>query len=179
MPRGENMFRIIGLVLTTILILHARPLNAKSMVEAKSSDVKVYAKPEKNAQVIKELQKGDVLESEDRKGMYWKVKLDDGSPGFVSVMQVKRKSVESDDKLASELRKAVQEQANSSDSSIRTRSAVMGVRGLDESKDIDFIGNVKPNLRSVYNMENMAVEKKELEKLEEQVFAEIENKIKN
>ena len=172
------MFRLRWLVSALAVVMAASPLIAGSVVEAKKAGVKVYEKPSKKAKILLKLKKGDRLDSKDRKGMYWKVRTKDGTEGFVSVMKVKRKSVESDDQLASALRKAVQDKADDDSSNARARSAVMGVRGLDESKDIEFIGNVKPNLRSVFKMESLVVSSGELEKLEGEIFSEIEGKMK-
>ena len=51
----------------------------------------------------------------------------------------------------------------------------MGVRGLAQDEDTEFAGNVKPNLRAVYFMEDAFVSEKQLEGLGDLVFAEIEN----
>jgi hypothetical protein len=50
----------------------------------------------------------------------------------------------------------------------------MGVRGLDESGETSFAGNVKPNLRQVYVMEDRIVEQKSLDDLAGLVAKEME-----
>lgn len=144
-------------------------------VAAKKDGVKVFEKASKKAPVMLELKKGESLESEGRKGMYWKVSTK-GKLGFVSVMKVKRKKGKPS-KLTNAL-KSVVKQGRDNDDAVaqRSRSAVMGVRGLDESSDAAFAGNVKPNLRLVFMMEDMAVTDSQIENIENLVMGEIEAK---
>ena len=58
----------------------------------------------------------------------------------------------------------------------RQRSTVMGVRGLDENEETAFAGNVKPNLRMVYAMEDIVVKADEIDQIGDLVFKEIEKK---
>jgi len=145
-------------------------------VAAKRDGVAVTAEAKKDSAVIMELKKGDVLEAGDREGMFWKVITKDGKKGFISVMAVQRQGGE-DSGLASALRdedlKA--RQTNDGSDSTRARSAVMGVRGLDESKDTAMAGNIRPDLRAVYRMEDRTVLANRLDRLENLVTKEIEN----
>ena len=145
-------------------------------VEAKKNGTKVLSGAKKGAAVIKTLKKGDQIESGERKGMYWQVKVD-GKDGFVSIMKVKRVAV-SDSGLSDAMRTASQNGRQSDDvSNTRSRSAVMGVRGLDESDDTSFAGNAKPNFRMVYAMEDRETSDKSVEKLGDLVFNEIEKRM--
>ncbi|MEZ4742056.1 MAG: SH3 domain-containing protein [Bdellovibrionota bacterium] len=150
---------------------------ASSLVEAKKDGVKVFAEPNKDADTITTLKKGDAVETISRKGMYWNVKAG-GKTGFVSVMKVKLKKG-SPSTLTSVIQKVVK-QGRESDNpdSNRARSAVMGVRGLDESDETAFAGNVKPNLRMVFLMEDIVTDESKIEALGDAVFAEIEKKVK-
>ena len=108
--------------------------------------------------------------------MYWKVETDKGEQGFVSVLKMKRNKAKVSGKLSAALQKAVQQGRSEDDSSnIRSRSAVMGVRGLDES-DVASAGNVKPNKRMVQAMENITIQSSEIEKIAELVEKEVEFK---
>lgn len=172
------MTRLFTKMILLLSLMVAVDAFAKSVVEAKKKGVKVYAKADKKSDVISKMKKGEQLPASDRSGMYWQVTLSSGETGFVSVLKVKRKSIE-DDGLASALRKAVQKERHTGDAqNARARSAVMGVRGLDESKDLDFVGNVKPNLRMVYTMENFVVSNQQIENLGEKVFGEVEKRVK-
>jgi len=68
--------------------------------------------------------------------MFWEVKTADGKAGFVSIMKVNRKADAGGESLSNSLRKAIKdgrddkEEVNGS----RSRSAVMGVRGLSPAK---------------------------------------------
>ncbi len=145
-------------------------------VAAKKDGVPVTSEAKKDAAVLVELKKGDVLEAGDREGMFWKVKTKDGKAGYVSVMLVQRQAGE-DSNLASALRDEALKarQNNDGSDSTRARSAVMGVRGLDESKDTAMAGNIRPDLRAVYRMEDRIVANTRVDRLEQLVLKEIEN----
>ena len=154
-----------------------------SQVEArelvpKKNGVKVYETASRKSSVLKELKKKDSIEELGRSGMFWKVKLKNGDQGFVSVMKVKRKPSKKSGEFSTALRKAIQQGRSADDASnVRNRSAVMGVRGLDESDDTAFAGNVKPNPRLVVAMENLTVDPKSIEKIGNLVEREIEVKL--
>ena len=50
----------------------------------------------------------------------------------------------------------------------------MGVRGLDENDDTAMIGNMKPNLRMVFAMEDRHVSPKKINALGEKILKEVE-----
>ena len=71
--------------------------------------------------------------------------------------------------------KEIQKTRNQNDiANNRTRSTVMGVRGLDETSEVKSAGNVRPQLRLVYEMENYFVAEKKINKLEDLVRKEVE-----
>jgi hypothetical protein len=150
------------------------------LLTPKQGGASVLAEPNQSAKVLKELKDGESVESGDRKGMYWEVKLADGTKGFVSVVKVKRAAGGSDSgSISDALRSKVKEGRQEDDvANARTRSTVMGVRGLDESGDTAFAGNARPNMRMVYQMEDRQVDPKAIEKLGNQVSTELENKLK-
>lgn len=118
---------------------------------------KLLSEPDRKSSVLSKLKKGAVLESLGRKGMFWKAKYEE-KEGYISVMKVKRKSTGKSG-LADVIRAATKENRENSDSArVRSRSAVMGVRGLDESSSLAQIGNLKPDLRAVYRMEDRSVD---------------------
>jgi len=141
-------------------------------VEAKKDGVDILSSPEKSGTVIKKMKKGESLTAKERKGMYWEVKTKDGKSGFVSVLLVKHKADESG--LSNAIRSSVKEGRSSGDvEATRSRSAVMGVRGLDEN-DTALAGNIRPNLRAVYGMEDMHISKIQLDAFGEELTREIE-----
>ncbi len=127
-------------------------------VAAKVEGVEVYAKPDKDSSVVKKLHKDEAVEAIERLGMFWQINAKDAK-GYVFVTKVQSRGGEEKGAISSALREAVQQGRQEDDSAnVRTRSAVMGVRGLDSS-DSEFAGNVKPNLRMVYAMENINTNK--------------------
>mgnify|MGYP003338126981 CR=1 FL=1 len=168
--------KFLKLVVILTLFGNAQYSLAKSLV-AKKDGVKVYAEGSKKSKVVATLAKGDEMESTERKGMYWQVDYK-GKKGFVSVMKVKKKAGQSSGGIAEALRDAVKQGRDESDATnSRQRSAVMGVRGLDESSETEFAGNVKPNLRMVYNMEGFLVKQTDVDAIGDLVASEIEKKI--
>lgn len=150
---------------------------AAAPVAAKKDGVTVTAEPKKGAAVLVELKKGETLDASDREGMFWKVKTKDGKAGFVSVMAVQRQAGE-EGGIQGALREAALAARQSGDGggdSARARSAVMGVRGLDESSETAAIGTIRPDLRAVYRMEDRSISDKRIDKIENLVAKEIEN----
>jgi uncharacterized protein YgiM (DUF1202 family) len=166
---------IVGLAALTV----TEGLAFGASVAAKKDGVEVLSEAAKGASVLATLKKGDTVDAVERKGMYWQVKTSAGATGFVSVMNVAHKTSEEDKSLSKAIRDAAKDGRGDDDSVVatRTRSAVMGVRGLDESADTSAVGNVKPNLRMVYGMEDRVVNPKSLEDLGNKVTAEIEKKM--
>lgn len=162
-------------VLTLIVFMSFIPaLYAKGKVAAKSNGVEVYAEAKKDASVLQKLKKDELLDSLERKGMYWEVKTADGKQGFVSVMKVKLMPQNAKG-INSMLKNAVQEAREANEiNSGRTRSTVMGVRGLDENSEVQFAGNMRPNMRLVYKMEDLDVPQKRLDALQAKITREIE-----
>lgn len=164
----------ITLVLSLSLLLTSSL--AAAPVAAKKDGVQVTAEAKKDAAVITQLKKGETLEAQDREGMFWKVQTKDGKKGYVSVMNVQRQSGD-DAGLANALREEALKARQDSDGSnaTRARSAVMGVRGLDESKDTATAGNIRPDLRAVYRMEDREVVAQRIDQLGDLINKEIEN----
>ena len=162
---------VAGMWLSVMIATAATALT----VTAKKDGVKVTKEASKSSDVLKTLKKGESLDALERKGLYWQVKVDGDATGFVSILKVKRGSAASGG-IAEAIRAASEEGRADGDNieNTRTRSAVMGVRGLDESSETQYAGNAKPNLRLVYQMEDRRVPKKRVQKLESQVMKELE-----
>ena len=143
-------------------------------IEAKKDGVKVLKEAKRSATTLMTLKKGEALESISRKGLYWKVKTPKGE-GFVSVMKVKR-NASSGGGLSKAIRLATKDGRDSGENmaNARSRSAVMGVRGLDENDDTAMIGNMKPNLRMVFAMEDRHVSPKKINALGDKILKEVE-----
>ncbi len=149
-------------------------------VEATADNVQILAAANRSAAVVGTLSKGESVSSKDRIGMYWQVTTKDGKDGFVSFTSVKAKKEQESASLSGALRDAVQEHRDENDpSNVRARSTVMGVRGLQESKEVGFAGNVRPNLRLVYNLESFPLNKQKVDAIGTSVQAEIARKMKN
>ena len=147
----------------------------QSMVVAKKDGVTVTAEASKDSKVIRTLTKGAAIQTVERKGMFWKVKVD-GADGFVSVMNVERQAGGESGSIAKAIQSAAAEGREKEDASggQRARSAVMGVRGLDETEETAGAGNVKPNLRMIYLMEDRVVSPQKIKSLENMVMKEVE-----
>lgn len=164
------------LVLLGCVSLTSGPLFAGA-VAAKKNGVKVLKEPGKDAETIMTLKKDESVESSERKGMFWKVKTAKGE-GYVAFLDVTRKA-EDDGSLSKAIRAAARDSRDMDDvKSGRARSAVMGVRGLDESGETSYAGSVKPNLRLVYNMEDQVVDQQKIDKIADLVQEEIAAKMK-
>lgn len=167
--------KIFSFILTTLISFAFSVSAFAGMVEAKRDGVKVFAEANKKADVLKKLKKGEALETKERKGMYWLIDLE-GKEAYVSVMKVKR-TKDGGSAISDALRSAVEQGRRENDAAnARQRSTVMGVRGLDENEKTAFAGNVKPNLRMVYAMEDIVVKSSDIDKIGDLVFQEIEKK---
>ena len=140
---------------------------------AKKDEVKVHSEKSTKSPVVATLKKGEVVSTIKRAGMLWKVETENGSEGFVKVFDVSIKASD-DNGLVDAMRDAARSDGDDMDSvkSNRSRSAVMGVRGLDESSKTSFAGNVKPNFELVDRMEGYRVEGAAIASLEERLLKE-------
>lgn len=162
--------RNILMYLPFALLAHAAQA---AEVEAKK-DTKIYKEATNKSDVVGDLKSGESVESVERKGMFWQIKMKGGETGFVSVLAVKHKA-DSNDNLAKAIKNAVKQgRADEGDSDVRQRSAVMGVRGLAEDDSAGNAGKIRPNLRAVFALEDMTVRKKDIEALGADVLSEIE-----
>ncbi len=147
------------------------------MVEASKDGVDVLSAADKASAVLQKLKKGDTLRAGERSGMYWQVTGKDGKPGFVSVLAVKVKPG-NDEGLNDAMREAVKNgRAQQSADGGRTRSAVMGVRGLDDTSDTGLAASLRPNLHAVYMMEDREMPRGRVDQQAALVTAEIERKV--
>jgi uncharacterized protein YgiM (DUF1202 family) len=164
-----------NLPIVIVAMLLASMLQA-APVAAKKDGVQVTSEAKKDSAVLVTLNKGEALEAQVREGMFWKVLTKDGKTGYVSVMNVQRQSGE-DTGLASTLREEALKARQDSESGnvSRARSAVMGVRGLDESNDTATASNIRPDLRAVYRMEDREIQRVRIDRLENLISKEIEN----
>lgn len=150
-----------------------------SSVEAKKDNVEVYASADKAAAILAKLKKGESVTSKERSGMYWQVKLQSGQSGFVSVLNVKVKSDGESGGLNNAIREAVKAgRASGEQDGSRSRSAVMGVRGLDDTSDTAMAGAVRPNLRAVYMMEDLDISPEKIDQQADIVTRDIELQLK-
>ncbi len=168
--------RIVIFAYKMISVLAAMTFAVTAMsatIAAKKDGVKVFDRPSKRANVILKLKKGQALEASERSGMYWRVQVEDSKTGYVAFMKVRRKASSS-----SALSNAIKDAAHKSRDmdgvkTARSRSAVMGVRGLDESSETAYAGNTTPNLRMVYAMEDRQVSAKKIRRHENLIMEEV------
>lgn len=162
-----------------IFCLYAPVGWGKAVIKAKQDHVKIYEKASKTAAITGELQKGGTLPAHNRTGMFWEVESTSGKMGYVSVLSVQYEADgKSNEGISSALHNAIQKTREEDESAqVRARTSVMGVRGLDESKDSEFAGNVRPNLRMVYEMEDRVVAPAKLNKLAQDVTTEVEHRV--
>ena len=164
-------FLVGGLVLS----FGATAFSAASVTPKRKKAVDIFDAPKRKASKIGKLKPGTALDAIERTGMYWKVKYK-SREAYVSVMKVTRQTG-SASSFAKAIRNAAQESRGTDDvANTRARSAVMGVRGLDESDEVSGAGNVSPNLRMVYAMEDLKISQKGVDRIGDLVFSEIEAK---
>ena len=147
------------------------------VVEAQKDGVDVYAAADKGSAVLVKLKKGETLTSQERSGMYWQVSAAGGKTGYVSVLAVK---IKAEDKagLNEAMREAVKNgRSQSAADGGRTRSAVMGVRGLDDTSDTSLAASLRPNLHAVYAMEDYEMADGGVSVQADLVTKEIESKL--
>jgi hypothetical protein len=145
-------------------------------VEAKKDGVEVYQDATNKSAVVTTLKSGQAVVAGERKGMYWQVTVA-GKPGFVSVLAVKHRA-DADAGLAKAIKSVASEGRSDSDGKdSRARSAVMGVRGLADDDNVGNAANIRPNLRAVYQMEDIHANDKKVKALGDQVLREVSRKV--
>lgn len=145
-------------------------------VVAKKDGVEIFSESTNKSDVLGTLKEGESLEAVERKGMFWQVKLKDAKTGYVSILAVKHKA-DTNPGLMKAINGAVRgERAPDEASETRARSAVMGVRGLREDDDMAQASQIRPNLRAVFEMEDVRVSQKKIGELGDKVMGEIVRK---
>jgi hypothetical protein len=165
-------------ILLGVILFAWSGLSFAGEVEAKKDGVEVFAAADKSSAVVSKLKKGESAVSKERSGMYWQVQLAGGQTGFVSVLAVKIKA-NAKAGLNDALREAVKSGREAAEQKgARSRSAVMGVRGLDDN-DTAMAGSVRPNLRAVYALEDMEVPQAKLDRqgaiIQNDIIAQMNN----
>lgn len=178
MNKQGNFARLVFGIAAIGLLFIFSTISYGAYLEVKRKSAKVFASPKKGAEVIVTLKKGSKLTSIERKGMFWKVKTSAGKEGYVSVMYVKRKAGSKDKSIANAIRSVARDSRDMDDvKGARARTAVMGVRGLDESSETSYAGSTRPNMRMVYMMEDLKISQKKIDRLGDLVAKEIEKKM--
>ena len=172
----SRSFNVVAAMSVLVLPTMARAAE----VQAKSDGVQVLDKPANQGAVVSTMKKGDVLPAADeRKGMFYEVTVAGGKKGYVLFTKVQRNESNTSS-LATAIRDAAQK--NRKDNAVtdqsRTRSAVMGVRGLDESEELASAGGIRPDLRLVYRMEDRDSSGRDLASLETDIAREVELRMK-
>ena len=169
-----KIFRIFTVL--SFLLVNSTALAAS--LAAKKDGVKVTKQPKKTAKVLITLKKGEVVTKLSRKGMYWKVEAKSGAVGYVSVMKVKRLATK-ESSISDSIRQVSKSSRPDEEQQVgaRARSSVMGVRGLSEGGTNKYAGNVWPNMRLVFAMEDRHFDSKEISRLAFAVEDELEKKV--
>ncbi|MFW7380471.1 MAG: SH3 domain-containing protein [Oligoflexus sp.] len=174
------MSRMLLISLTTMFFIITNSQESfANQLAAKKDGVKVTATPQANGELVATLAAGEAVDQVSRKGMFWQVKTADGKTGFVAVTLMQRQANDSAT-LAKAIRRAAADAREEGDdvTGNRMRTAVMGVRGLDEDEDTASAGNVRPNMDLVYKMEDRWVQAKRVRSLENRLQAEIQQRMK-
>jgi hypothetical protein len=177
-PKGpQTMPRsMMGAGLTVPLVLAYSPWGLAAEVVAKKDGVEIFAESTNKSEVLGTLKKGESLESVERKGMFWQVKVKESKIGYVSILAVKH-NADANPGLVKAINGAVRgDRALDDSSESRARSAVMGVRGLRADDDMAQASQVRPNLRAVFEMEDVRVSQKKIGELGDKVMGEIARK---
>lgn len=142
------------------------------VIKAKKDEVNIFSEPSKAATILHTLKTNETIKAQGRKGMFWIVNIDK-KVGYVYSLDVTRVS-SSDDAIASSIVSLMKKTRDMDEvKSTRVRSGVMGVRGLQTSKSMDNAGNVKPNIRMVYMMEDRQINPHDIAKIANAVNKEI------
>ena len=121
---------------------------------------------------IKRLKKGEKLELIEKSGSFWKVKVDGGTEGYISGIQVKR--VESKDGASADPYKTSPDsQKGQTSSRTRKNNAVMGIRGLDDGSTKTDAAAAKPDLKKVKSMEEKPVDPSAVSDIESGLESEL------
>lgn len=169
--------RIFRAVLAAVVWIAVAAHAADRQMVAQRDGTKVYSEPSMKSAVKTELPKGTAVMvfEEGGKGLFRKVRLTDGTEGFVAYIQLAEQASGSSTKVMNLVRQLVKP-GDQPDDSARRRSAaaVMGIRGLAASKseELDSVSNARPNLKAVYDMEERQVKAADLEKLSQEVARE-------
>lgn len=169
--------RCYFVVATGLSVLFMSSAAYAGVVTPKRASAKILQEAKKSAPVIGTIKKGEELDAGERKGMYWSVQYK-GQQGYVSVLQVSTKSGSQGSILSNAIRGVAQESRGTDDvQTSRSRSAVMGVRGLDESDSMGSAGDAQPRLNMVYAMEDREITSKSIEDFGDLVFQEVEQRV--
>src|SRR5438045_419524 len=124
----SSKIMILDFMAACLVLILTESLLGREVV-AKSDGVQVYEQVDK-AKVLQTLKTCDAVEAFERRGMFWQVSSKDVK-GYVMVTMVQSRGTEEKSAISSALREAVQQGRKEDDSAnVRSRSAVMGVRGL-------------------------------------------------
>lgn len=163
-----RLFLKACLVSTFVLPLLYGTADAMELV-TKKAGVSVYSKAVPNAPALGTLKDHEKVEASTRMGMYWVVQFN-GQKAYVRVADVQPAR-------NSDVSSALKYQANKKDGENGGRAratAVMGIRGLDDSEDITGGGTGKPNTELTHRMENRPVDSHAISEIEKSVNAELE-----
>lgn len=141
-------------------------------------NMKVFAEKNTKSKVVEVLKQGDkVVVQEGGNALFKKIVTESGKTGFVPYIALTERTDQSMKKIVNFVRGFTRPSAEESDVS-RTRSAnaVMGIRGLATTNDeaLTRVNGSRPNLAAVYQMEDRSISRYNVEKLSEQVLAEVE-----
>lgn len=168
-----NMRSIVYTVIFGFSAVFGSTVSLATAVMVKKKTAVVRKDPMQQGVAVATLKKGDVIKAVKRMGTYWQVALEDGKVGYISIFKVKRTNSQNTS-FARALRQAVKsDRTTDAVNGVRARSSVMGVRGLSDSEDTAFAGNVRPNHLAVYEMEDTQVKTKQLRRFEFSVQKEL------
>lgn len=136
----------------------------------KKAGVSLRAKPTVDGPVVKVLQGNERLKVTSKSGLYWAVTLG-ADKGFVLSSEVQPLRSNEESNVRSGFKSAIQ---GNKGNQKRTRSAVMGIRGLDDAEEISNKSGDRNNPNATQKMESRPISKDSLNRLEESVNKENE-----
>jgi hypothetical protein len=153
------------------VLLHGQAWADALIVRADSTPL--LAEPKLKADVVATLASGERLEGLERSGLFWRARGPSGVEGYVVVSKVQAPQTGTA-KLKGVLRSVLSEKQSADGESprLRSKNAVMGIRGLSGGDDLSSVSNLRPNLSELERLEALNVKPSQVRKLQAAVLKE-------
>lgn len=166
---GVPFIVAFGFVLSSPVALAAEALFAKV------GNVSILQRPDLKGPVLAKLEAGAEVTGLEKKGLYWRVKMADGTTGFVMMTLVSTRSAAVGAQLSGAMRSLLKQKREGDTEAgaarARSKNAVMGIRGL-ASEDLSAVGNLRPNTQALELLESWTVPPAAVQDLQAAVLLE-------